>query len=168
MNNHSSSKHQGLSALPPDAFHKNADTTHPPTARRGVPVPRSDVTAAAFTHATSDGLVEIVVYHRSCAKRLFDIHPLAGGQVDRNASPNVLRLERLCQRCHRIMSVRVTAAPGYPHPDTPAGFWWCECGGPLARIDAVRGRVTVRCRCGEDARVTALDAVRAVEGHRHK
>lgn len=134
-----------------------------PTSGRGVPVPRADVTTEMFRYAPSGDPEEVIIYCGSCNKRLFDIHPIRGERVRLDVDSFFLRLERYCPRCHRIMTTSVTASPGYPHPDTPAGLWRCECGGPLARIDPVRGRVTVRCRCGTDARVTALDAVHAAD-----
>ena len=139
-----------------------AITLPPASAERGVAVPQSNVRAALDRHDQFGAPGEVNIHCGDCDRRVFDVLACRR-ETYTGHDLTLLYVERCCPRCSRICTSRITHAPGYPDPYGESGRWVCECGGYLGHIDAVRGRVTVLCRCGGRARVTAIAAVRAVE-----
>jgi hypothetical protein len=81
-----------------------------------------------------------------------------------------LMIERVCRGLHEggtcglLNQGRVTGHPGTPVADSLPEAWRCSrCGGRLARVSPVKGRVAVRCRCGARVAVTLADAISAVQ-----
>jgi phage FluMu protein Com len=101
-----------------------------------------------------------------CNKRLFDVtlgREFLGedyGMVE----DGTLVVTRKCPQCGRLNEGRVTRTVGQPYESRDAlnGPWRCtHCSRSLGKVDPVRGRVTTRCRCGQETRATALDAIKA-------
>lgn len=138
----------------------------PATARtRGRPVPHS--TATAEVKARFDKELEIVTFYcRERGHRLFDYHAdLASEAYYEDHYEVVVHevvvhgsvVEKLCPRCKLLNSHPITRQRGVKAGD--GGRWTCEnCGAFLATIDAIRGRLILRCRCGEQ-RVAVPEAL---------
>jgi hypothetical protein len=96
---------------------------------------------------------EYRVHCADCGHRLFDVIE------KRNVRGRVLRyvVEAKCGYCKRQHTRPVTAYPGEALGESDR--WLCKCNTFLARIEAVRGRLTVHCRCQKDVRVTVAEAV---------
>ena len=96
----------------------------------------------------------------ACERRLFDV---TGGLYFHGdygmVDDGTLVLERVCPGCRLKNRGTVTATPGEPTADGLSGPWRCGCGKSLARVDPIRTRVHVTCRCGTEARVRASDAL---------
>jgi len=96
----------------------------------------------------------------ACERRLFDV---TGGQYFHGdygmVDDGTLVLERVCPGCRLKNRGTVTDTPGEPTADGLSGPWRCGCGKSLARVDSIRTRVHVTCRCGTEARVRASDAL---------
>ena len=129
---------------------------------RSVRVPRSNASAEVLPAASADPISKVTVRCSGCDRRQFDLAP-----TEDDEGRSCLDLEKRCVRCGRYSHVHLTDHPRSPLPGALDGRWVCECGGFLAEIQAVRGRVTARCRCGEDVRVTGFDAMVTVLIARH-
>lgn len=93
-------------------------------------------------------------------KRLFDIVE----HTELDAWDNRQRyyeMERICPKCGKMNAIRVTHRPGYP--EGYSGLWYCGCAHVLAKIDAVRGRVSVRKRNIGTIAVSIADALTTME-----
>src|SRR5687767_8245387 len=76
-----------------------------------------------------------------------------------NACVQVM-IERRCPGCKRTNRGSVTGLPGDPMPDGLRGAWLCdECGKSLGFVEHIRGRVRATCRCRNEVRVTAEEAI---------
>jgi phage FluMu protein Com len=123
-----------------------------------------------FTEPETGGeAASVSVRCGACNKRHYDLE--TGRIYDREygwyVEDGTLIVKRKCPRCGRINEGLVTASDGYPLQLAGAlsGPWRCaHCGGSLGKIDPVRGRITVRCRCGQESRVFACDAIKVASG----
>ena len=129
-----------------------------------IPVPRSNVVVEPARTEPAGGH-RAVVRCRACDRRAFDVVGVpADVLVDDATGLGTLLVERAC-RCGRQQGGPVTGRPGVAPAGGLAGRWCCECGSFLAEVDAVRGRVAVRCRrCPLELRATAADAMAAAVG----
>jgi hypothetical protein len=90
-------------------------------------------------------------YCRVRGHRLFDfrqqfVWQSLGGEWARQLA--CAEAEKLCPRCKLLNTRPVTTRRGVKVGDS--GRWTCVgCGAFLAAVDAIRGRLTLRCRCGE-------------------
>ncbi len=130
-------------------------------------VPRSNVAVEPVT-VEANLVRRAVVRCWTCHRRAFDV---IGVLVDtpRDADERFasLSVARRCV-CHRTPEGQVTPKPGQPLPDGLIDAWRCKCGHFLARVDPVRGRLTVPCRrCGAELRATVADVIAAAEGAAH-
>jgi hypothetical protein len=99
-----------------------------------------------------------------CNKRQYDV---VVGQVFsyvelQTVADGTLIVKRKCPSCRGLNERRVTASDGKPLKSSDAlnGPWPCiQCDWLLAKIDAIRGRVTTRCQCDEEIRVIAAQAI---------
>jgi hypothetical protein len=114
--------------------------------------------SGAMVRACGDGAE---VRCAACRKLLFKVQ---------RAPDSGLMIERSCRGLHEgvtcglVNQGRVTDRPGKPVTDTLPEVWACSrCGGRLARVFAVRGRIAVRCRCGVKITVTAAEAMNAIQ-----
>lgn len=96
-----------------------------------------------------------------CRKLLFMVSP---------STDFGLRVEKACRGLHDGVACGltnrgiVTDRPGTPVADALPDPWECSrCGHHLGRVHPVKGRLTVRCRCGAKVAVTAAQAVRAMQ-----
>lgn len=122
-------------------------------AKRVVQVPRSN----AVIRLDMSDEVRFAIADGQQLRRLFDI---VRWYADDGS--NSCTLQRICPRCKRMNSVSVTGYPGYP--DGKDGLWSCaDCAHTLAKIDANRGRVSVRYRGLEQVTVTVADVIETIE-----
>ncbi len=90
-------------------------------------------------------------------RRLFDVmqHDVPDGFA---GVDTYYYVERLCPKCKKMNSIEVTGQPGYPNGES--GVWPCDnCSHALAKIDAIRGRVSVRQREIGQVAVTVADVL---------
>lgn len=137
-----------------------------------LPIPRSTARVQLMETGQSSWLdgrgKSVQVRCGTCEHRLFDISARhvrvcdAGSTIAYWREENMLEVEKVCSACKRAVRGMVTASPGDPVEGLD-GPWRCECGKSLAYVDSIRGRVTTRCRCGTEARVTASDAISTPE-----
>ncbi len=121
-------------------------------AKRVIPVPRSN---AVIRLDVSDER-RFAIADGQQFRRLFDIARWDQRQGYRYT------LQRMCPKCKRMNSVSVTGQPGYP--DGEDGLWSCDnCEHTLAKIDANRGRVSVRHRGIEQVAVTVAAVIETME-----
>lgn len=123
------------------------------------PVPRSNVAVDILISVAESKIRDhgpvVAVRCGGSGHRLYDLRAEPGGLRS-------LVITRICPRCGRRNSGRVTHVVGHPldAPDALDDDWRCDCGCCLGRVDAVRGRITVRCRhCKIQTRVTAACAM---------
>lgn len=98
----------------------------------------------------------------SCDWRLFDLtvgHRLTLGSGF--ALDSSLLVVRKCPSCSLLNQGRVTSLDGrrLQMPDALAGPWLCECGKSLGKINDIRGRIHITCRCKVETRVVAAEAM---------
>ncbi len=135
------------------------------TSTRGIPVPHSTVNAEGIEYFTSGREPALVSFYcRERGHRLFDFHQQLVWQSLRGEWVREVvfaQVERLCPRCKLLNTRPVTVRRGVKVGES--GRWTCEgCGAFLAVLDAVRGRLTLRCRCGEQ-HAAVPEALKAVE-----
>jgi hypothetical protein len=116
---------------------------------RGWPIPHDNATVELDSF---DGNY-FHVYCGNCTRRQFDIR----NQGQKHSGIPFYKVEKSCPHCKRLVDRPVTAVRGTPIGS--GGRWACECGGFLATVDAIRGRLTLQCRCGHEVRVTVHGAV---------
>ncbi len=105
----------------------------------------------------SNGEWQIAVADDQRFRRLFDIIQRRRRDVYDQAYSYYL-VERKCRHCKRINTIEVTDSPGYPVGESR--IWTCHgCNQYLAKIDAVRGRVSVRWDKTYQIAVTIADAI---------
>jgi len=120
-------------------------------AKRVIPVPRSN---AVIRLDVSDER-RFAIADGQQFRRLFDIARWDQRQGYRYT------LQRMCPKCKRMNSVSVTGQPGYP--DGEDGLWSCDnCAHTLAKIDAIRGRVSVRQRDIGQVALTVADVLATI------
>jgi hypothetical protein len=164
--NESGHRPSGITSDSGDASVMTAPQTHPPR----LPIPRSTARVQLMEtgeHSWLHGCGKSVqVRCGTCEHRLFDVSARhvrvrnAGSTTVFWQEEAMLEIEKVCSACKRAVRGMVTARPGDPVEGLD-GPWRCECGKSLAYVDSIRGRVTTRCRCGTEARVTASDAISA-------
>ncbi len=128
---------------------------------RGVPVPRSSVTADLKSYYKVSGYpAEVHVRCVDCTRRLFDVH------FGDTSVAHVQLVKIACSRCKRLNSNYVTSLRG--EPVGSGGRWLCDnCSAFLAEIDAIRGRLTLRCRCKAQPRCTVEDVLEVTRRQVH-
>lgn len=105
----------------------------------------------------SSGKWHIVVADDRDFKRLFDIVERTQMDYVDHPSPYYV-VQRICPKCSTMNTIQVTHRPGYP--EGGSGLWRCDtCDHTLAKIDAVRGRVSVRRRDVGTISVSIVDAL---------
>ncbi len=129
-------------------------TTPPRAFKRVVKIPHSN---AVIRLDIDEFTWKFAIADDQRFRRLFDIVerniPDGCGDVDTYYS-----VERLCPKCKKMNSIEVTDKPGYPKGGS--GIWHCDnCSHALAKIDAIRGRVSVRQRDIEPVAVTVADVL---------
>jgi hypothetical protein len=119
------------------------------------------VSSNAVIRVDQSGRRNIVIADDQQFKRLFDITE----HTELDAWDNLCSyymVERICPKCGKMNAIRVTHRPGYP--DGGSGLWYCDnCSRPLAKLDAVRGRVSVRGRNIGTVAVSIADALATME-----
>lgn len=135
------------------------------TTRRGIPVAHSTVNAEGIEYFTSGREPALVSFYcRERGHHLFDFRQqLAwqslGGEWTRELI--FAQAEKLCPRCKLLNAHPITTRRGVKEGES--GRWTCEgCGAFLAVIDAIRGRLTLHCRCGQQ-QAPVPEALVAVE-----
>jgi hypothetical protein len=100
----------------------------------------------------------------ACNKRLYDLQ--VGGRYKpehaRLVEDGTLTVERKCRNCRGLNAGRVTSLGGQPltRADALHGPWICiHCGSSLGKINPILSRITTTCRCGQESRVNAVDAI---------
>lgn len=123
-----------------------------------VPISRS----SAVARLADDGAtVEVRCGDRSCRKLLYKVGRASDGSI---------LVARLCPGlyqnvvCGLMNAGPVTGRPGIPVASGLPADWRCgRCDRHLAHIHPVKGRLTVRCRCGIKTAVIAADAMQAMQ-----
>ncbi len=124
--------------------------------KRVVPVPRSN---AVIRLDVSDEH-RFAIADGQEFRRLFDIARWYEGHG--YSRTITYAVQRMCPKCKRMNSTSVTGNPGYP--DGIDGLWNCDkCAHTLAKIDANRGRVSVRHRAIEQVAVTVAAVIETME-----
>lgn len=126
-------------------------------------VPNSSARAEVLRRDHGNGQPNAVAVRcGGCNRRQFDLvekvqnHALLGIEIDR-----WWEVERLCPRCSVIQSRQVTIQRGRAVGES--GPWRCSrCERALARVDAARGRLSVKCRCGTVVRATTQEVIASV------
>jgi phage FluMu protein Com len=131
------------------------------------PIPGSTawIEVAAALPAGGEEILKFHVRCGHCDKRLLDIVNEAGSGSG-SVLPDSVAIERKCPSCRLINAHRVTAIDGRPLEGAAhaTDSWRCAaCGRSLGKIDHIRGRVHVRCRCNQEARVIAGSAVAVID-----
>lgn len=110
----------------------------------------------------------VQVHCGGCCHRTFDVY---SERVERMVDfPSMVWVkagfavaERMCPRCHVLVSCKVPLNPGEPVEDGVDGAWICPgCGVSLARIDRNTGKIKASCwrkGCRQTVTVTALAAL---------
>lgn len=133
---------------------------------RGTALPNSSARIEP-TGWDRQGEVAQVCVRCGCGKRLFDLVARRGlsyddaGMYHSGLGHVYWCAERLCPRCRVKHSREVTIVRGTPMGE--GGPWICQDGHDplaLARLDAARGRISVKCRCGEVVSINADEALR--------
>ena len=133
------------------------------TPTRGIPVPGSTVNAELLGYYRSTREVgQVSFYCRESGHRLFDyrmlerqVETLAGWGWERHT-----QVEKLCPRCKLLNTRPITTQRGVKVGESER--WTCRnCGAFLASVDAIRGRLILRCRCG-DQRAAVPEALQVV------
>lgn len=123
---------------------------------KGVPIGNSNARAEVRGYSSSGEAASAIVRCGDCQARLFDLVSYRGYEL-------YWQVEKPCRRCNLMNERVVTTSRGYPKGET--GRWICageNCGGFLAEVDANRGRLTIKCKCGSTVKVTAEDIVDTV------
>lgn len=122
-----------------------------------VPIPASGAVARLAVGAA----IEVRCGKPDCRRVLF--------KVEDEGDSRVL-VARMCPgrfqsvACGFLNVGQVTARRGVPLVESLSNRWECaRCGSNLGRVHPVKGRLTVRCRCGEEAGVTAADVALATK-----
>lgn len=129
------------------------------TTLKGVSIRNSNARGEARGLLSSGEVASAIVRCGECQARLFDLVSYREYEVS-------WQVEKPCRRCNLMNDRVITVSRGYPKGDN--GRWICageRCGGFLAEVDAIRGRLTVKCRCGTTVRVTAEAVIDAVRAH---
>jgi hypothetical protein len=122
------------------------------------PIPGSAAVARLAADGTS---VEVRCGKPACGKLLFTLER-AGDSRATSARKCRGVFENVA--CGLQNTGYVTDRRGKPVADSLPDPWECSrCGSRLGRIHPVKGRITVRCRCGEDFGATAAAALLAAE-----
>lgn len=119
----------------------------------------------SFTESPDSGEApSVIVRCDACNKRLYDV---IVGRIQKSGhallvEDGTLVVKRKCPNCRGLNTGRVTSSEGRPlkRSDALDGPWRCiYCNWSLGKIDSVRSRITTRCRCGQESRVFAVDAI---------
>jgi hypothetical protein len=133
--------------------------------------PRIEVRICFAEYRYTGEAPTVEVHCGPCDKRLYDV--AVGQYYDRDdgmVEDGTLVVTRKCPNCGRLNQGRVTRTVGQPYESRDAlnGPWRCvSCGRSLGKVDAIRGRVTTRCQCGHETRVTALQAIKVAHPSNH-
>lgn len=135
------------------------------TIMRGIPVARSTANVEGIEYFTSGREPALVSFYcRERGHRLFDFRQqLAWQSLHGQWCREVIfaQVEKICPRCKLLNTRPITTRRGVKVGDN--GRWTCDgCGAFLAVVDAIRGRLTLRCRCGEQ-QAPVPEALQAVE-----
>ncbi len=119
------------------------------------------VPSNAVIRVDQSGRWNIVIADDQQFKRLFDISEHTELDAWENRWQYYM-VERICPKCGKMNAVRVTHRPGYP--EGGSGLWYCDnCFHTLAKLDAIRGRVSVRRRNIGTIAVSIADALATME-----
>lgn len=118
--------------------------------------------SSAVARLADDGAVEVRCDDPTCGRLLYKLDRMAGVGIS---------VSRLCPglhgnvNCALINTGLVTDQPGVPAEGGLPSDWRCtQCDRHLAHVHAVKGRITVRCRCRAKVGVTAANAINVTQG----
>lgn len=134
---------------------------------RRLAIPQSNacvqvMTSGQIAEFLEEGL-SVQVRCRSCEHRLFDVTHGRSRSIGPKCGTeprDSLVIEKICPSCKRKNRGSVTIAPGDPLQGGLEGPWRCECRKSLGYVDPIRGRIRTTCRCSQEVRVTASEAIR--------